>query len=275
LTATDTSSTTAARDVAAAPVATATDAITSLAVRGCMRRPATEREVLATRVYERLHPVMAALGLLFVAVVLAERGATNGSTLAGVLTAATWCLWATFFLEYLLRLVIAPNGLRFLRRTWWQLAFLAVPFLTMLRILLVLRVARPTRVLLAAFRSTRSARSKLSTRTGWLALTTAIVAFSSADVVYQYGEVRPYGRALHASAMAAINGTAIPSDRGIAQLLDVALAIYAVVLFASLAGTVGAYFLEQHSTNIDDGERVSATARPSPQPGSHRTTTSG
>jgi voltage-gated potassium channel len=245
---------------AAAPVAAAGSSVASLAIRGCMRRPPTEREELAARVYERMHPVMAALALLFVVVVLAQRAAVDGSPLARVLQATTWVLWLSFACEYGLRAVIAPRTGRFLRRTWWQLLFLAVPFLTMIRALLILRVARPTRVLLAAFRGTRSAASKLSTRTAWLGLTTAIVAFSAADVVYEYGGVRPYGRCLHAAAMAAINGEPIPSDRGVVQVLDVALALYAVVLFASLAGTLGAFFLERR-----DEARVPQAVEPPPR----------
>ena len=49
-------------------------------------------------------------------------------------------------------------------RTWWQLLFLVVPVLTLLRALLILRVARPTRVALAALRGGRSARATLTGR---------------------------------------------------------------------------------------------------------------
>ncbi len=43
-------------------------------------------------------------------------------------------------LEYAARLVIATDRLRFLRRTWWQLLFLALPFLRFLRLVRLLPV---------------------------------------------------------------------------------------------------------------------------------------
>lgn len=216
-------------------------------MRGCLARTATARERLAQHLYERLHPLMAVLGLLFLVVVLAQSAARQGSGLHRALLAATWLLWAGFVGEYVLRLVIAPSTTTFLRRTWWQVLFLAVPFLTMVRALLVLRVARPTRVALAALRGGRSARATLTGRAAWLGVLTAIVVFASADVLYSTSTVRPYGAALHGAALATINGEPLAGDSGIAQVLDVVLALYAVVFFATLAGIVGAFLLEKRS----------------------------
>lgn len=216
-----------------------------LRVRGSLRRSATSRERLAQDLYDRLHPTMAALGLLFVVLVLAQGPAAEGTPLQRILLAATWLLWGVFVAEYALRLVIAPSTTTFLRRTWWQLLFLVVPVLTLLRALLILRVARPTRVALAALRGGRSARATLTGRAAWLAVLTAIVTFASADVLYQVASVEPYGSALHAAALATIAGEPTGSDHGLAQVLDVVLAVYAVVFFAALAGSLGAFFLEQ------------------------------
>lgn len=216
-----------------------------LRVRGSLRRSATSRERLAQDLYDRLHPAMAALGLLFVVLVLAQGPAAEGTPLQRILLAATWLLWGVFVAEYALRLVIAPSTTTFLRRTWWQLLFLVVPVLTLLRALLILRVARPTRVALAALRGGRSARATLTGRAAWLAVLTAIVTFASADVLYQVASVEPYGSALHAAALATIAGEPTGSDHGLAQVLDVVLAVYAVVFFAALAGSLGAFFLEQ------------------------------
>ena len=227
------------------PVEEAAGAVADLTVRGCLRRSATARERLAQVLSDRLHPAMAALGLLFVVLVLAQGPAVEGTPLQRVLLVATWILWAVFVAEYVLRLVIAPSTSRFLRQTWWQLLFLVVPVLTLLRALLILRVARPTRVALAALRGGRSARATLTGRAAWLAVLTAIVTFASADVLFEVAGVRPYGAALHAAALATITGEPTGSSHGLAQLLDVVLAVYAVVFFATLAGSLGAFFLEQ------------------------------
>ncbi|HEX6419809.1 MAG TPA: hypothetical protein VFZ77_15015 [Acidimicrobiales bacterium] len=226
------------------PLAEAADTLGDLRVRGCMGRSAAERQGLAEVLYHRLHPATAALGLLFVVVLLAQSAAREGTALHRVLLALTWLLWATFAAEYVLRLVIAPSRWGFLRRTWWQLLFLAVPFLTMIRALLVLRVARPTRVAVAALRGGRSARASLTGRGAWIGVATAIVIFAAADTLYRSGAVVPYGEALHAAALAGITGEPTGSDDGLARVLDVVLSAYAVVVFAALAGITGAYFIE-------------------------------
>jgi voltage-gated potassium channel len=188
--------------------------------------------------------------VLFLVVVLAQSAARTGTPLHLVLLVATWVLWLVFAAEYGLRLWIAPVKSAFLRRTWWQLLLLAVPFLTMIRALLVLRVARPTRVALAAVRGGRSARASATSRTGWLAMLTAIVVFAAADVLYRTGAVEPYGDALHAAALAAVTGEPIGIDDGVAKVLEIALGLYAVVVFAALAGIVGAYFLEHRREQL-------------------------
>lgn len=227
------------------PIDDAAGAVVDLTVRGCLGRSATSRERLAQDLYDRLHPAMAALGLLFLVLVLAQGPAAEGTVLQQALLAATWVLWSVFVAEYALRLVIAPSTTAFLRRTWWQLLFLVVPVLTLVRALLILRVARPTRVALAALRGSRSARATLTGRAAWLGVLTAIVTFASADVLAQAADVRPYGAALHAAALATITGEPTGSAHAVAQVLDVVLAVYAVIFFAALAGSLGAFFLEQ------------------------------
>ncbi len=190
---------------------------------------------------------MAALGLLFVAVVLAQGRAQQGTTLHRLLLAATWMLWLVFVGEYVLRLVIASNTSSYLRRTWWQVVLLAVPVFMLFRALLILRIARPTRVALAAFRGGRSAGATLRGRAAWLGVVTAIVVFAAADLLYSVADVAPYGAALHAAALGAITGEPTGAASGVAQVLDVFLALYAVVFFATLAGMLGAFFLEHRS----------------------------
>lgn len=190
---------------------------------------------------------MSALGLLFLVLVLAQGPAREGTGLQRALLAATWALWLVFVAEYVLRLVIAPSSNAFLRRTWWQILLLVVPVLTLARALLILRVARPTRVALAALRGGRSASATLTSRAGWLGVVTAIVVFAAADLLYTVARIRPYGAALHAAALGAITGEPNDADHGFAQVLDVVLATYAVVFFATLAGMVGVFFLENRS----------------------------
>lgn len=248
------------------PISASADALSDLTLRGCMGRSSSSRERLAQDLYDRLHPAMAALGLLFVVLVLAQRPATEGTMLQRALLIATWTLWGVFVAEYGLRLVIAPSTPRFLRRTWWQLLFLVVPVLTLLRALLILRVARPTRVALAAVRGSRSARVTMTGRAASIGLLTAIVTFAAADVLYQSARIRPYGTALHAAALATVTGEPTGSDDGLAQVLDIVLALYSVVFFAALAGILGAFFLEQRPVTGGRDDRLGVDPRQDDSP---------
>jgi len=115
---------------------------------------------------------------------------------------ASWIVWGVFVLEFVLRAVIAPSTSDFLRRNWWQLVFLALPFFRFVRILARLRLARLGRVVSSAVRSTRTATARLSGRLGWLSAVTAIVVLSASQLLYETtpypcartGSYRPAGR---------------------------------------------------------------------------------
>lgn len=204
-----------------------------------------QRDRIAEVIYERLHPVMGWLALLFIAVVLGDTFVGNESPFATIFTVAAWAIWVCFALEYATRLFVAPSTTRFVARTWWQLIFLALPFLGFVRIVAALRVARAGRAVSALVRTTRTATQALSNRLVSLAAVTLVVVLLGADLLYEFGHVRPYVRALHDVALAAIGGEPISSSSGTAQILDIVLALYAVVVFATLAGALGAFFFER------------------------------
>lgn len=204
----------------------------------------TWRQQLAEQLEERLTPLMSALGVVFLLVVLAEPRAQAGGGVARALAAVGWALWGVFVVEYAARLIIATDRLRFLRRTWWQLLFLALPFLRFLRLVRLLRLLRTGRVLSSAIRSSRSAGRVLSSRLGWLASVTAITVLAASQLLYEFGEVRPYGQALYVTALAVIGGESFGADSALGRLLETGLVGFSVGIFATLAGSLGAYFLE-------------------------------
>lgn len=207
------------------------------------------RELVAEAIYERLHPVMGWLALLFVVIVLGDNSVRDESPFDTIFTAGAWIVWACFVLEYMVRLAIAPSKRRFFARTWWQIVFLVLPFLGFLRIIVALRVARAGRAVSAVIRTSRTAAQTLSNRVAWLGAVTLIVILLATDLLYELGGVRPYVVALHDVALAAIVGHPLGSPAGIAQILDVVLALYAVVVFAALAGSLGAFFFEKRAAS--------------------------
>lgn len=203
-----------------------------------------QREIWAEELLDRLTPVMTALSALFLLVVLGEQFARPDSPLSLGLTVTGWALWAVFVAEFVARLVVAPDSRRFLRRNWWQIIFLVLPFLRVLRLVRAVRVLRTGRVLSSAIRSSRSARSVLGGRVGWLAVVSAIAVLGSSQLLYEFGDYASYGDALHAAALATISGTPLGRDDSFSQVLDIVLTTFSVVVFATLAGSLGAYFLE-------------------------------
>ncbi len=210
-----------------------------------VNRSEVEREIWADELLDRLTPVMSALSVVFVLVVIGESLATSGTALSLGLTVAGWLIWLIFVAEFIARLVVAPKTGEFLKRNWWQVAFLVLPFLRIFRLIRTIRIVRAGRVLSSAVRSSRSARRVLGSRVGWLAVVSAITALGSSQLLYEFEVFDRYGDALHAAALATITGEPIAQPDGFAKVLDVALAAYSVVVFAALAATLGAYFLER------------------------------
>lgn len=210
-----------------------------------LQRAPVERYVWAEELLDRLTPAMSALGVIFLLVVLGEQFAQPGSVVSVTLTVAGWLLWAAFAVEFVARMVVTPDIGRFWRRNWWQLLFLVLPFLRVLRLVRAVRVLRSGRVLSSALRSSRSAHRVLTGRVGWLAAVWAITVLSSSQLLYQFSGYTRYGEALHAAALATITGEPLGRSDGFAQVLEVALAAFSVVVFATLAGSLGAFFLER------------------------------
>ncbi|WP_233563817.1 ion transporter [Cryobacterium tepidiphilum] len=204
----------------------------------------TSAEILA----RRLDKPMGFLGVVFLFVVLGQLLA-NDPLLVTVLTVLSWVFWAVFVGEFLLRAYIAGFHRTFWAKNWWQLIFLLVPFLRFFRALEALRFVRFARfarfgsVISAGVRGTRSAGRLLTGRIGWLVAVTAVVILVASQMLYLSGSYEKYGQALHEAALATITGGGIEATDALAQFLQVVLAVYSVVVFATLAGSLGAYFL--------------------------------
>jgi voltage-gated potassium channel len=202
-----------------------------------------ERERRAEAVAARLDAPLTAAGVLVVVIIVADGVTPSTSAWKDVWVVAGWLLWGLFVLEFLVRLVIAPSTAAFLRRNWWQLLFLAVPFLRFMRGLT--RSARVARALSGSVRGTRTAARTLGGRIAWLSATTVAVVVAAGQVLFEYGPGLSYGQALHDVAVGAISGEPIGRDGAVVAVLDIALALYAAVFFAALAASVGAFFLHR------------------------------
>lgn len=199
-------------------------------------------------------------GILLVLIVIADRSTPAGTTLSTVWTVASWILWGLFVVEFVLRAVIAPSLGQFLRRNWWQLLFLAMPFLRFLRGLS--RSARLMRGMTTSARVSRTAARNLTGRIGLLTSLTFGVVLAGTEILYEFGSTEAYVTALHDVALAAISGEPLTDQSAVAAWLEVVLALYATVVFAALAGSLGAFYLQRQSEQ-SHGAAGAPPARPS------------
>jgi voltage-gated potassium channel len=217
------------------------------------RRSSEEREELAERIADRLDVPITAAGVVFLLLVLAETVSDPQGAVGTVFSVVSWALWALFVGEFVLRLVIAPSTTTFLKRNWWQLVFLAVPALRFVRALRVLRAARIGRVLSSAVRSSRTAGRKLSSRLAALGVVTIVVVLASSQLLFELGDYDSYADALDTAALATIAGEPFFPEHPALRIVQIVVITYSLVVFAALAGTLGAFLLERRA---DDDRRV-------------------
>jgi voltage-gated potassium channel len=211
----------------------------------------TGRERLATLLERRLDIPMAVLAGIWAALVAYELVAPpeqlDQIALAGNV------IWGVFALELVTKLIVSGRPLRFLSRHWPSVFFLVLPALRLLRVVRALRAFRvlpAARVLGSSYRAVGTARGLLQGRLQFVAVTTAIVVFGGGQLLFvlergRSGALTSLGDALWWSANAAITSNLVYEPVTLAgRLLAVALAAYAVVVFAALAATLGAYFVE-------------------------------
>jgi voltage-gated potassium channel len=183
----------------------------------------------------------------------------------GVLATVGNVIWVVFVVEFVTKLAVSGRPLRFLRRRWPSVLFLAVPVLRMLRLFRALRALRAlpvARVVGSGYRTIGSARSLLGGRLAYLGVVTGTVVFAGGQVLFLLDPgAASLGDALWWSSNLAVSGNLVFEPATVpSRLVSLLLSAYAIVVFASLAATVGAFFLESRA-------EVEA-ATPPPEPGS-------
>lgn len=219
----------------------------------------TRRERLSVIFEQRLDVPMAVLALAWAGLVAYELVAPAAQR--GELKALGNVLWAIFLLEFLAKLAISGHPLRFLRRRWPSVLFLALPALRTVRAIRALRVLRllPTaRVVGTSYRAIGTARTLLSGRLTFLAGTTAAVIFGGAQLLFlvEAGQRveggQGLGEALWWSANLVVSGSYLFEPETLpGRAVALLLSGYAVVVFASLAAALGAFFIEQRAESDD------------------------
>lgn len=213
-----------------------------------------ERFEVLEQLEDWLETPLFVLGIAWLVLLVVEltRGITPG------LQTATTVIWIVFILDFLLKLILAPRKLAYLRSNWLTALALVLPALRVLRFARVLRVARATRglrlarVLTSLNRGMRSLRAAMRRRgVGYVSLLTLLVAFVGAAGMYAFegpaegGGLATYGEALWWTGMLLTTSGSeywprTPEGRALCFLL----ALYAFAVFGYLAATLTSFFVD-------------------------------
>lgn len=211
----------------------------------------SRRERLAALIEGRLDIPMAVLAVVWAALIAYDLVAP--ASIRAELSLAGTIIWGIFVAEFVVKLAVSGRPLRYLRRHWPSVVFLVLPALRLFRVLRAVRALRAlpaARVLGSSYRAVGTARNLLQGRLTFLLAATGIAVFSSAQMLYllersRSGGVDSLGDALWWSVNLALTGTLVFDPVTlIGRLLAIVLSAYSVVVFASVAAALGAFFIE-------------------------------
>lgn len=184
--------------------------------------------------------------------------------LSPFLQSANNLIWGLFIVDFLLKLLLAPAKLLFLKRNWVLLFSLMLPALRLFRIFRALRILRTAhalrglrmvRVLSSLNRGIRALGKSLGRRGfGYVLSLTLLIAFSGAAAMLSFekheGIISDYGTSLWWTAMIL---TTMGSDyfprTAEGRFLCLLLAIYGFAVFGYVTATVATFFVGQDAND--------------------------
>lgn len=225
----------------------------------------------AAATMERADPFMAWLGVLFALLVGFDIAAEPARPWDRIIDWVGWTIWALFALEFGLQLWFAPNRRRYLRRHWWQPPMIVLPTLRVFRFFRLVRLGRAFpagRVVSSSYRAAGTAKVLLRSRTGYLAGLATVATIAVAELVYLFereadeGIFDHFGEAIlwSLAAVLALQGDPVPSSVG-GQLAMILAFLTGLVVIAALAGTVGAYLVDERRERADASDTVAGKER--------------
>jgi voltage-gated potassium channel len=224
----------------------------------------TARERLATLIERRLDLPMAMLAVVWAGLVAYELIAPRDQL--DTLATAGNVIWGIFGVELAAKLIVSGHPLRFLRRHWPSVLFLVLPVLRVLRVARALRAVRvlpAARVVGSSYRAVGTAKGLLTGRLQFLAAATAITVFGGGQLLFvvergREGAFTSLGDALWWAANLSIASNLVYEPVTLfGRILAIVLSAYAIVVFASLAAALGAFFVESRQERATAEEETS------------------
>ncbi len=232
-----------------------------------------ERSELLEHLQDILEPTMAALGLVFLGLLLVDYASVDlGGGGRAWLDRALQVIWALFLIDFVIRFAVAPGKWVFLRRNWLAALSLALPFLRPLRVLRAARALRSlslVRFLGGINRGMRVLRQVTRGRQfAYVGVLTVLVVVASAvgvlffDREVEDAPIRSFGDAIWWSAAMV---TTINNEKYVvspeARTIAVLERVYAVSVFGFITASIASYLVgNQPGTGRDADDRAALLA---------------
>lgn len=210
-----------------------------------------QRGTLLRQVEKTLEGPMVFLGFVWLALLVVEL--TRGLT--PVLEMLSLGIWGVFIVDFLVKLVIAPDKRLFFKQNWLTVISLLIPALRVVRLFRVVRVLRGLRSIrlvkiLASLNRGMRSLSKTMKRRGVayvLLLTVAVLLAGAAGMLAferEAGGLQTYGEALWWTAMVIITiGSEFWPSTPEGRALCFLLALYGFSIFGYITATLASFFV--------------------------------
>ncbi|WP_373551164.1 ion transporter [Haliscomenobacter sp.] len=172
-------------------------------------------------------------------------------------------IWLIFIVDFIIKFILAPGKLIFLKENWLTAISLLIPALRIFRVFRFARLLRGirgirlVRVVSSINRSMKSLAATMRRRAfGYVFLLTLVVTFAGAAGMYAIEKAYPgfdsYGMALWWTAMRVITAgseyyPSTPEGRGLAFLI----AIFGYAIFGYVTATLATFFIGRDAEEKD------------------------
>ena len=207
-----------------------------------------DRYELLLQLDELLNLPMAVLAFVWLALLVADLVWGLTPTLEALLST----IWIIFIADFLLKFLLAPRKVHFLKANWLTVIALVVPAIRVFRVLGLLRFSRGlalTRVVSSVNRSMRSLRFTMGRRGfGYIAALVSIVALASSSGMYAFErginpDISSFGSALWLSAIAATIGTDYWPYSPEGRILAFLLGLFSLAVSGYVTAFLASYFI--------------------------------
>ncbi|MDZ4808662.1 MAG: ion transporter [Bacteroidota bacterium] len=218
-----------------------------------------ERKKLLTSIEKFLEAPMIFLGFVWLVLLVTELiwGLNKPLEYTGL------AIWFVFIIDFLIKFILAPGKIDFLKKNWLTAISLLIPALRAFRIFRFVRLLRGlrgirlVRIVSTLNRSMKSLGATMKRRAfGYVLTITVIITFAGAAGMYAFEYPHPgfdsYGMALWWTAMRVITSgnefnPATPEGRGLAFLI----AVFGYTIFGYVTATFATFFIGRDAEEED------------------------